>query len=205
MKSLISTFFTITIGLIVLVGTLLPLSIFGSIRLVFLDWAIIISSFAMLLAILNLIIIHWKKLFSESGNDFYSLFFIIGFSFVFIIGLIFSPENLLFQNLSRTIILSVESSLMALLSISLAVACFKLLRVKRNGLGIVFAISTILFLITLSGLLSIGENIPFIKSILSIINQLPLAGARGILLGISFGGIITGLRVLLGFDRPYKA
>jgi len=205
MKSPLSTFVAITIGLIVLIGTLLPLSIFGNIRLVFLDWAIIISSFAMLIAIVNLLIIHWKKLFSESRNDIYSIFFIVGFTFVFIIGLIFSPKNQLFQNLSTTVILSVESSLMALLSISLAIACFKLLQVKRNVLGVVFAISTIVFLFTLSGILSFGNNIPFIKSILTIVNQLPLAGARGILLGISFGGIITGLRVLLGFDRPYKA
>ncbi len=205
MKSPLSTFVAITIGLIVLIGTLLPLSIFGNIRLVFLDWAIIISSFAILIAIVNLLIIHWKKLFSESRNDIYSIFFIVGFTFVFILGLIFSPKNQLFQNLSTTVILSVEFSLMALLSISLAFACFKLLQVKRNVLGVVFAISTIVFLFTLSGILSFGNNIPFIKSILTIVNQLPLAGARGILLGISFGGIITGLRVLLGFDRPYKA
>jgi hypothetical protein len=29
------------------------------------------------------------------------------------------------------------------------------------------------------------------------------AGARGLLLGVALGAIATGLRVFLGFDRPY--
>lgn len=204
MKSLFSTAFAIGIGLIVLLGILFPASNFAPIKLVILDWAMIIAAFALLVAIINLLTIHWKKIFSDAKYDIYSIFFVIGFIVVFLLGLIFSPDNLLFQNLSSTVILSVESSLMALLSISLAFACFKLLQNKHNSLGIVFGVSTILFLLSLSGLLSIGNNIPFIKSIIALINLLPLAGARGILLGISFGAIITGLRVLLGFERPYS-
>jgi hypothetical protein len=30
-----------------------------------------------------------------------------------------------------------------------------------------------------------------------------LAGARGLLLGIALGTIATGLRILMGVDRPY--
>ena len=204
MKSIISTSIAIGSGLLVLLGILFPTSIFAPIKLVLLDWAMIIAAFALLIAILNLFTIHWKKIFSDARYDIYSIFFIIGFTIIFLIGIIFSPSNRLFQNLSSTVILSIESSLMALLSVSLAIACFKLLQIKRNSLGIVFGLSTILFLLTLSGLLSFGENIPFVKSVLAIINQLPLAGARGILLGISFGAIITGLRVLFGFERPYS-
>jgi hypothetical protein len=31
-----------------------------------------------------------------------------------------------------------------------------------------------------------------------------MAGARGILLGVALGTVATGLRVLLGIDRPYS-
>jgi len=30
-----------------------------------------------------------------------------------------------------------------------------------------------------------------------------LGGARGILIGVALGSLLTGLRVLFGFDRPY--
>ena len=33
---------------------------------------------------------------------------------------------------------------------------------------------------------------------------LPVAGARGILLGIALGSLTAGLRILMGADRPYS-
>jgi hypothetical protein len=45
-----------------------------------------------------------------------------------------------------------------------------------------------------------GE-LPIIKD--WILNVPTLAGVRGILLGVALGTIATGLRILLGADRPY--
>jgi hypothetical protein len=39
---------------------------------------------------------------------------------------------------------------------------------------------------------------------LSALNSLPVAGARGILLGVALGSLTTGLRILIGADRPYS-
>ena len=36
-----------------------------------------------------------------------------------------------------------------------------------------------------------------------IINILSTSGARGILIGVGLGTLLTGLRVLMGADRPY--
>lgn len=38
----------------------------------------------------------------------------------------------------------------------------------------------------------------------AFVKRLPLAGLRGILIGIALGGLIVSLRVLLGMDRPYE-
>ena len=44
----------------------------------------------------------------------------------------------------------------------------------------------------------VGSHIrPFIVSVFST------SGARGILLGVALGTLLTGLRVLIGADRPY--
>jgi hypothetical protein len=43
-----------------------------------------------------------------------------------------------------------------------------------------------------------------VKEIVSVLNRLPVAGGRGILLGIALGSLVAGLRVLMGADRPYR-
>jgi hypothetical protein len=43
-----------------------------------------------------------------------------------------------------------------------------------------------------------------LRDFLSAIVRVPaVAGARGLLLGIALGAIATGIRVLVGLDRPY--
>jgi hypothetical protein len=61
----------------------------------------------------------------------------------------------------------------------------------------------VLFLVTGSGVLTGLSDIPLLKSVLAGLNALPVAGARGILLGIALGSLTTGLRILTGTDRPY--
>jgi len=46
-----------------------------------------------------------------------------------------------------------------------------------------------------------GGWLPIIKD--WILDVPALAGARGVLLGVALGTVATGLRVLLGIDRPY--
>ena len=64
--------------------------------------------------------------------------------------------------------------------------------------------SAVLFLLLGSGLLSSAESISPLKEIVALVNLLPIAGSRGILLGIALGSLTAGLRVLLGADRPYR-
>jgi hypothetical protein len=45
------------------------------------------------------------------------------------------------------------------------------------------------------------EEFPLIKE--WVLRVPTMAGARGILLGVALGIIATGLRILLGADRPY--
>jgi len=71
-------------------------------------------------------------------------------------------------------------------------------------MSVLFAVSAFVFLILGSGFLSSAANIPVLKDILAAVNTLPVAGARGILIGVALGSLTTGLRVLLGTDRPYS-
>jgi hypothetical protein len=46
--------------------------------------------------------------------------------------------------------------------------------------------------------------LPLVGNLRTWIVQVPsVGGARGILLGVALGTIATGLRILMGSDRPY--
>lgn len=203
MKKIILILISTLSGILIILGLFFPGSILEKIRLNFLDWAIILSGIALLIAIINLLSVHWNKVFTDTKRDYASPFFIVGFITVLLIGILLGPANQFFMNLNGTIIISVESSMLAVLALTLALASYRFFSKKQNLLALIFGISTIVFLLLFSGILSLGENIPLIKPIIIGLNSLPVAGSTGILIGISLGAIITSLRVLFGFDRPY--
>ncbi len=204
MKSPISTAIAIAVAIITILGLLIPVEPLFTLKTIILDWVITIGAVAALIAILNLVGVHGRYVFTAENKNFYSLFFLVSFVLVFLIGLVFGTSQPLFKNLSHTIIISVESSLLGLLAFSLAIACFKLFKQKNNSFGVIFGLSTIVFLITLSGVFSLFSNIDVFNRLSDFINQIPIAGIRGILIGISLGTIATGVRVLIGIDRPYR-
>ena len=203
MKKIILILISSISGFLIILGLFFPGSILDEIRANLLNWAVIVSGIALIIAILNLLFVHWNRIFTDTKRDFASSFFIVGFITVLLIGILLGPADQFFINLNRTIILSVEASMMAVLALTLALASFRFFTRKQNLLALIFGISTVVFLLLFSGILSLGENIPLMKPIIAGLNSLPIAGSTGILIGISLGAIITSLRILFGIDRPY--
>jgi hypothetical protein len=98
--------------------------------------------------------------------------------------------------------LPIETSLMAVMAISLTYAATRFLRRNLHTYAVIFFFIVLMVLI---GTLSIfTQEVPFLTQIRQWIVQVPaLGGARGLLLGIALGTIATGLRILIGTDRPY--
>ncbi len=70
-------------------------------------------------------------------------------------------------------------------------------------IGFIF-IFTILFILSATAILA-WMPLPLIGEMRDWISQVwSLAGMRAILLGVALGAIMTGLRVLMGADRPYE-
>jgi hypothetical protein len=80
---------------------------------------------------------------------------------------------------------------------------FNFFQRHHDLMGFVFIGSVLVFLILGSGLL---HSLPGagVRDLIALLNSIPLAGTRGILIGIALGSIITALRQLLGFDRAYR-
>jgi hypothetical protein len=204
MRDPIATAIAISVGLVILIGYFLPIPLFTVVQSTLLNWAVIIGAFAALVGIGNLILNHWRKLTSKNQRDFYSLFALLGFVGILGAGILLDgPMQKDIQQAVRSIVMPVEASLMAVLAITLGYACLRLLRQRRDALSILFIISTVFFLILSGGFLA-GIDIPLVQSLTAFIDRLPIAGARGILLGIALGSLTTGLRILMGADRPYS-
>jgi hypothetical protein len=71
-------------------------------------------------------------------------------------------------------------------------------------MGLVFIFSTVVFLVMASGLLAGLENVPVLGTLIGFVSRLPTAGGRGILLGVALGSLLTGLRIMVGAERPYS-
>jgi len=212
-KGLPSVVIAISFGLLVLAGYIFgykgdgTLSLLGELQLLILNVAVILAGFAVLIGIFNLLLVHTKKVTQKKKGAGYSIVLIITLVITFILGLLghYIPVAAsLFNEAFKSIQLPIESSLMALLVVTLTYASIRLLRRHLNVLSVIFLLTAWLILVGTAPWPFIGD-VPFFSDILRpFIAQLPAAaGARGILIGVALGTLTTGLRILFGSDRPY--
>lgn len=196
------TAIAIGVGLVVLAGYFIQIDVLSNLRVVLLEWAAILAGVALLVGIANLFYVHWVKMIAGQPNSVYSAVLIV--SLVTTLGLIgwFGPIHPYSLWIFNYIQVPIESSLMAILAVILAYASARLLRRRMNLLSIIFLVTAVISLIATVPLF--GFEIPGLPELRAWITQVPVtAGARGILLGVALGIIATGLRILMGSDRPY--
>ena len=198
---LVNTVIAISAGLLVLLGYLFPGLGFLSDTL--LHWAVILAGFALLVGMMNLLAVHTNNLRQRKKGSLYSLVLIVAFVAALLAAGIGTPTGGAAMWIFQNIQLPVEASLMAILVVTLAYSSMRLLRRRSGILPIIFVTTTFVVLIGLAPVYAYGD-VPLLTSLRNWIAQVPaMAGGRGILIGVALGTIATGLRVLVGADRPY--
>jgi hypothetical protein len=198
----IYTAIAIAVGLVVLSGYFLELEILVNLRIVLLEWATILVAVALLVGVVNLFTVHWRKTSTEPQNRTNSIVLIVSMAITLGVAGWFGPTHPSSMWIFNFIQVPIESSLLAILSVVLILAGVRLLRRKPNLLSIVF-IGTAVVILLMSGPL-FGIDLPGLADLRIWIGKVPVvAGARGILLGVSLGIVAAGLRILMGADRPY--
>jgi len=198
----IYTAIAIAVGLVVLSGYFLELEILVNLRIVLLEWATILVAVALLVGVVNLFTVHWRKTSTEPQNRTNSIVLIVSMAITLGVAGWFGPTHPSSMWIFNFIQVPIESSLLAILSVVLIMAGVRLLRRKPNLLSIVF-IGTAVVILLMSGPL-FGIDLPGLADLRIWIGKVPVvAGARGILLGVSLGIVAAGLRILMGADRPY--
>jgi hypothetical protein len=199
-------------GVLVLAGYLVPVGFPGyneivDVRSVLVGWAAILAGVAALVGILNLFQTHLSRLTAKKNPDRYSLIVVLGFLATVGFGTyerLTTPANPQFQQAVLAVQVPVETAMMGMLAITLTFASVRLFQRRRGLLAGVFIVSALFFLLLGSGLLSPLREVAVIGTLMDLVARLPVAGGRGILIGIALGSLTAGLRVLLGADRPYS-
>lgn len=207
-KAPVATAVAIGVGIIVLAGYFIPG--LTPLRFIFLRAGLVLAAVALIVGILNLFAVHFRKMARNDENSGYSLILVVALIATLLVGFfdmfqsyMFGKPN--FQTISwlfTYIQLPIETSLMAVMAVSLTYAATHYLRRNLTSYAVIFFFIVLMVLI---GTLSIfASEVPFLNKIRQWIVYVPaLAGARGLLLGIALGTIATGLRVIIGTDRPY--
>lgn len=193
--------FAIASGVIVLLGYFFPITQLDQLRLQLIDWAIIIAGMAVLIGIFNLVAVQMEKIRERQKGGLYGALLVLSLIVTFGFGLLLGPNHQIMRLAVDAVIVPVEASLMAILAVTLIYASIRLFRRRVDVTTVLFLLTAVLFLLAIMP--TPFGPIPGDWIITQFGGMLSRGGARGLLLGIALGTLLTGLRVLLGIDRPY--
>ena len=206
MKISVSAAIAIAFGGFVLAGYFIDIPILRLMREVFLLYASILFGIALLVGLANLFSVHWQKVSRGEKNGLYSGILLAAFVITILVAGYFGPTAPWSMWIFQYIQVPVETSLMAILVVVLTFASIRLVRKRMNVFTLVFLGTALIVLISSAPLF--GVELPFLHGpagLRALIAQIPAAaGARGLLIGVALGTVATGLRVLMGTDRPYE-
>ena len=174
--------------------------VFNDVGSLLVSWAGIVIAFALLLGFANVVTVHWDQIRARKPGAVYSAVLLVSLALTLVFGLrgpSSSPGEFIFEFILQPL----ESTLFALLALFIATATFRAFRVRslETFFFVLFAVIVLLGQVPLG--IYLWSELPIIKD--WILDVPTLAGVRGILLGVALGTIATGMRVLMGADRPY--
>jgi hypothetical protein len=199
----IPTAIAIGVGIVTLLTFFFELPVLSALGAAFKEWTIILTAFALLLGLGNLILVHFLRIFrrNESGAG-YSLIVLFTAALVFAIGLIFGLADAPMTWVFDHVYLPLQGAFFALTVFFLATAAYRAMR-ARSLETLLMLVGALIVFIGQTPLINTFTD-TFVSAKEWILNVPSTAGVRGILLGVALGTIATGLRLLVGMDRPYS-
>lgn len=208
----IATAITISAGFVTMLGLLVTeemgvpaalVDTLGALAGVFLQLVTITAALLVLLGVVNLLIVHGRRIVRRRRGLLNSVILIA--SFALVVGAYIAergsdnPE--LTPVLLDTVLISIESALAALLFFALVYGAYRLMHRRVTWSAALFLLA---LLVVLVGALPFTE-LDVMGELRDWLLATPVSGgARGILIGIALATLVTGVRVLIGQDRSYR-
>lgn len=199
----ISAGFLTLLGLLVgddlgLLSDLVEQAFLSEVADVFLQWVAIAVALTVLIGIVNLMVVHLRRVGGRAPGAINSVALAASFLVVVIT---YVAERDTSMVLLETVQISVESALAGLLFFALVFGAYRIMRRRVSWTGAVFVA---MVLIVLAGALPLSQA-DRMNELSTWLFEVPVSGgARGILLGIALATVVAGMRVLIGQDRSYR-
>jgi hypothetical protein len=175
-------------------------------RVILVEWAVIVAAFAFLLGLFNILRVHSKQILRRRPGWHYSMVLLV-FMLLGVIPTVLSflPVDPSIQETSERVVFDyiispLGASLAALLVFTLALAAFRLIRTQLSPATVWFLVVVTVVLLGSVPLVGLEWLVPIRDW---IVNVPGMAGMRGLLLGVALGTAITAIRVLFAIDQPY--
>jgi hypothetical protein len=195
-------------GVLMIIQYFVPHQISQEIYNYYLDWIVIVGSFALILGVGSLLRIHSHKVRRRAPNWPYSLAVIIPIYVVPIFALLVpasfgggqeSPSVFHFSYVAIQV--PIQSTMFSLLAFYIASAAFRAFRAKS-------ALATVLLLaavVVMMGQVPVGELLgSWFPKVGQWILRFPnLAAKRAIEIGVGFGILATSLKIIFGVERNW--
>ena len=159
---------------------------------------------AFLLGVVNLFRVHLGRVVEQDRNWPYSLALVFAAALVFLVALWEQGAGGPIMGwLFNATLLPLEAAAASLLVFFLAAAGFRALRTRPALPTFLFVVTSILVLLGAIPLAAeMAQPLAVVRNWLVYV--FGTAGTRGMLLGVAIGTIATGIRVLVGIDRPHS-
>ncbi len=206
LKRILPTAIAIVVGLYVLLSLFVTGFSIDAIGTYLIDTAVIIAAFALLLGVINVLRVHGRRIMEAQPGRLYSVVLIAVMFVVLTVGLptmpnrAYGPSQPVVQWIFENIQVPIQASLSGLLVFFIITSSYRLLRLRNLESAVMLTV----VIIVLLGQVTLGL-IPILPKVKDWILDVPaMAGVRGILLGVALGAVLTGIRLLLGVERPYS-
>jgi len=166
-------------------------------------WNQIIAGFAAILGVASLLHIHYVKIKRGESGWGYSLVMYLAMFATLVVGVLSGGEGekTAFGWLYDYVLVALQGTMFSVLAFFVASAAFRAFRARsREATVLLLAASLVMF-----GRVPLGEYLVSGAGYVSdwVMNVLNTAARRGIIIGISLGGIATSIKIIFGIERAY--
>ena len=166
-------------------------------------WNQIIAGFAIILGVTSLLQVHYVKIRRKEAGWGYSLVMYLSMVVTLVVGFWSGgeSESSAFGWLYNYILVALSSTMFSMLAFFVASAAYRAFRARSLEATILLASAVFVMF----GRVPLGEYLVSGVGLVSdwIMNVPNTAARRGIMIGISLGGIATSIKIIFGVERAY--
>ncbi|MGQ9602767.1 MAG: hypothetical protein ACUVUU_00985 [bacterium] len=189
-------------GMLMIVSLFVPHPIISTPASLARQWAIIITAFAYVLGVANIVRISVHTVSKRRSDWVYKLALVISLIVVALVGILKGIEvGTTFDWIYLNIYVPMQATMFSLLAFFIASAAYRAFRARSLEATFLLVTAAVVMI----GRVPIGEKIwSSFPDLTEWIMEVPnMAAKRGIMIGAALGAISTGLKMILGIERGY--